>query len=354
MKAAHTHPGASMIKRISNKLTYIALLAAALHAAGASADEFETPMFSFSGFGTLGVVHSSEDQADFTSSVLKPNGAGYSHAWSADVDSLIGGQVTANFTPKLSAVLQVISEQNYDNTYRPHVEWANIKYQFTPDFSVRVGRTVLPTFLYSDTRKVAYTYPWVRPPLEVYHLLPVTADDGVDVHYHIHVGDFTNTLAGQLRQKRQQAAGRRHDQGGAGMGPFLYSSNIMPPPCTSRINRPNLTLDSVKPLFDAFRQFGPEGIALADKYDLDNKPYPVIAAGVTYDPGKWFVMAEWAHTAYPFLPWQRNRLVCQRRLSAWEVHALPHVWSGEGGQSLRSRFSCTPLLRASMPPSIRS
>ena len=188
-----------MIKRISNKLTHIALLATALlatalYAAGASADDVEAPMFSFSGFGTLGVVHSSEDQADFTSSILKPNGAGYSHAWSADVDSLIGGQVTANFTPKLSAVLQVISEQNYDNTYRPHVEWANIKYQFTPDFSVRVGRTVLPTFLFSDTRKVAYTYPWVRPPLEVYRLAPVTASDGVDVSYQMRIGDITNIL----------------------------------------------------------------------------------------------------------------------------------------------------------------
>jgi len=80
-----------MTESISNKLTHIALLATALHAAGAGAYEFEAPMFSFSGFGTLGVVHSSEDQADFTSFVLKPNGAGYSHAWSTDVDSLIGG-----------------------------------------------------------------------------------------------------------------------------------------------------------------------------------------------------------------------------------------------------------------------
>ena len=110
---------------MSHRLIHVALLTIALHAAGARAQEAETPLFSFNGFGTLGVAHSSEDKADFTSSIFKPNGAGYSHAWSADVDSLIGRQVTANFTPKLSAVLQVISEQNYDNSYRPHVEWAN-------------------------------------------------------------------------------------------------------------------------------------------------------------------------------------------------------------------------------------
>src|SRR5882672_4713402 len=124
-------------ERMACTLPLNALLAVAPY--GARAAEADAPMFSFSGFGTLGVVHSSETQADFTSSILKPNGAGHSHSWSADVDSLIAAQVSANFTPRLSAVLQVISEQHYDGTYRPHVEWANIKYQFTPDFGVRVG-----------------------------------------------------------------------------------------------------------------------------------------------------------------------------------------------------------------------
>ena len=120
----------------------------ASYASLASADDpvSTPPKFVFSGFGTLGVVHSSEDQADFTSTFFKPNGAGYSHAWSGAVDSLLAVQVVAKPTAKLSAVVQVISEQRYDGTYWPHVEWANVKYQFTPDFSVRVGRTVLPAF----------------------------------------------------------------------------------------------------------------------------------------------------------------------------------------------------------------
>src|ERR1700729_1828568 len=115
----------------------------------AASDDASASLFSFSGFGTLGVVHSSESEADFTNSTFKPNGAGFTRAWSADVDSRLGAQVMANVTSQLSAVVQVISEQLYDNTYRPHVEWANIKYQFTPEFSVRVGRTVLSSFMFS-------------------------------------------------------------------------------------------------------------------------------------------------------------------------------------------------------------
>src|SRR3984885_6655741 len=153
-------------------------------------------MFSFNGFGTIGVVHSSEHDADFTSNIFKPNGAGYSHDWSPDVDSLIGAQVIANFTPRLSAMLQVISQQNYDNSYTPHVEWANIKYQLTPEASIRVGRTVLASFLVSDTRNLGYANPWVRPPVEVYSLVPIDSSDGIDASYRWQMGELVQTFVG--------------------------------------------------------------------------------------------------------------------------------------------------------------
>ncbi len=153
---------------------------------------------------------------------FKPNGAGHSHTWSADVDSLIAGQVNANLTPQLSAVLQVIAEQNYDNSYRPHVEWANIKYQVTPEFSVRAGRTLLPTFLFSDTRKVAYAYPWVRPPLEVYRQEPITASDGVDASYQIRIGDIMNILRARLRKRRKQTYRPAGSIKWKTVGPVLY------------------------------------------------------------------------------------------------------------------------------------
>ena len=156
----------------------------------------DTSIFSFSGFGTVGLVHSSEGQADFTNSPsTKPNGAGYSRNWSGDVDSRLGLQVTADLTPQLSAVLQVLSQQRYDNTYTPRVEWANVKYAFTPDLSVRVGRIALPTFLVGEYRNVSYAVPWVRPPVQLYgHMVPITSNDGVDASYRMRLGDATNTL----------------------------------------------------------------------------------------------------------------------------------------------------------------
>jgi hypothetical protein len=249
-------------------------------------------MFSFNAFGTLGVVHSSEDNADFTSSSFKPDGAGYSHAWSADVDSRVGAQVIANITPQLSAVLQLIAEQNYANSYRPEVEWANIRYQFTPDFGVRVGRIELPLFLVSDARKVGYVNPWVRPPGEVYNVVPITNSDGIDASYRMHMGDVTSTLgaaygrfyhvdfpAGSIDVRDLRGLFSRTDYGAA-----LFNLSYV---------AAHITLSPVIPLLDDFREFGAAGEAIADRYELIGKLATIVSAGASYDPGKWFATAEW-------------------------------------------------------------
>jgi hypothetical protein len=279
---------------MSFKLTPIALLVILLYGVGARADDdASAPMFTFSGYGTLGVAHSSENKADFTSTTFKPNGAGYSHSWSADVDSLIAGQVIGNLTPQLTAVVQVISEQNYDNTYRPHVEWANIKYQLTQDSSVRAGRIVLPVFLVSDFRKVGYANPWVRTPVEVYGLLPITNSDGVDASYRVRIGELTNTVQALYGQSEPNLASGVGTLKAKDLWGVTYTGEDGAATAHITYLQTNATIDSFKPLFDGFRQFGSEGIALADKYDLSKMHLSFISLGGMYDPGGWFVTSEW-------------------------------------------------------------
>lgn len=250
-------------------------------------------MFSFNAFGTLGVVHSSENQADFTSTTSKPNGAGFSHSWSADVDSLLGAQLTANFTPQISAVLQLIAEQNFDNSYRPEVEWANIKYEFTPDFSVRVGRIELPLFLVSDFRKVGYVNPWLRPPVEVYNVEPLTNNDGVDLSYRLHFGELINTFAAAYGRTNRidfpaGASAEVHDLRG-----FIDKTEFGAALLNVSYVAAHISLQPTIPLWDAFREFGASGDAIADRYELVNKLATILSIGFSYDPGKWFAMGEW-------------------------------------------------------------
>jgi hypothetical protein len=281
------------------KLTAI-MLAWILQQSVAAADTEIAPatsMFSFGAFGTLGEVHSSEDRADFTSNVFAHDGAGYTRRWSGEVDSRIAGQITANFTPRLSAVVQVIVEQGSGNNYTPDLEWANLKYRFTPDFSVRVGRILLSTFLLSDSRNVGYANPWVRPPVETYSLVSITDSDGADVSYRMHIGNFLNSVSGTYGEAEPSlptggTATVRHL--------WLLSDTVEYGQATVHIayQYSRLTVDYLDTLFAAFRQFGPQGTALADKYDLSDKPVRFFGFGATYDPGKWFLMGEWGTTDF--------------------------------------------------------
>src|ERR1700691_1827451 len=279
------------------KLPVMALMSISISAVAADAvDSGTSPsIFSFSGFGTVGEVHSSQDSADFANSVFQPNGAGYTRSWSPEVDSLIGGQISARITPQLSAVLQVIAEQNYDGTFRPHVEWANIKYQITPDLSVRIGRVELPTFLFSDTRKVGYTYPWVRPPIEVYSLLPITASDGGGFSYRLNLGDVTNTTQGSYVQSNTPQPNNRGTALARDSANISNTTEYKALPFRVSYQHARLTIVSLDGFLDNFRMFGPQGIAIADKYDADSKPVETEVIGASYDPGHWFVISEWGH-----------------------------------------------------------
>jgi hypothetical protein len=252
-------------------------------------------MFSLSGFGTLGVVHSSDHDADFASNGFNPNGAGYSHDWSPDVDSRIGAQVVTDFTSRLSAMLQVISQQNYDATYTPHVEWANIKYELTPDASIRVGRTVLAAFLFTDTHNIGYSLPWVRPPLEVYGLVPIDTSDGINAIYTWHLGNAVQTFAGTYGSTTtEQPTGFEVDS----RRQWAISDSLEYGAATLRIAylRATLTMGGLDTLFGNFAQFGPQGVALETKYDPYRKPGDSVVIGAMYDPRDWFVAGEWGTT----------------------------------------------------------
>jgi hypothetical protein len=252
----------------------------------------------FSGYGTFGVVRSDNDRADYLADAFKPNGPGYSREWSADVDSRIGAQLSVALSPRLTAVVQVLAQQRYDNSYRPGVEWANLKYDVTPELSVRVGRVVLPAFMVTDSRRVGYANPWVRPPVEMYSLVPVATNDGMDASLRLPMLSLTNTLqvtAGGSTSKFPDASG--FDAGEARARRLLTVADTLehgPTQLRLVYGRADLTIAALAPLFDIYRQLGPAGLQIVDRYDLDGKMVDFVGVGLSHDPGEYFVMGEWA------------------------------------------------------------
>src|ERR1700689_4424534 len=143
----------SRVCRSFQSLTALVLLTVCWHPVRADVtnQDLLPSMFSLNGFGTLGVVHSSDNQADFVSNPAQPKGAGFTESWSATPDTKLGIQLNAALTDRLSAVVQVMSQYQYDGTFRPDLEWGNAKFLITPDLSVRGGRIAIPTFMVSDS-----------------------------------------------------------------------------------------------------------------------------------------------------------------------------------------------------------
>ncbi|MEW7850302.1 hypothetical protein AB2N08_16530 [Massilia aurea] len=258
------------------------------------APETAEPTWKLSGFGTLGVVHSNSKNADFSSSILRASGAGASGAWSPNVDSRLGAQLDVS-QGAWSGVLQVISEQRLDGSYQPLVEWANIKYQLTPDLAVRAGRIALPVFLGAESRKVGYTIPWVRTPVEVYGALPISSSDGVDATWR--------WSTGAVRHATQVFSGSTDQDLGNGLqidaeNILGLSHSIDYGPLTVRLSaaRARLNTAIAADLFAGLRMFGPQGQMLAERYAIVDKRVTMISAGASYDPGAWFVTAETGRT----------------------------------------------------------
>ena len=166
----------------------------ALCALAAAADAAMDDYVTFSGFGTLGAAHSDYTQADFIATVSQPRGVGYSRSWSVTPDSDLGGQANIVLSEALSGVVQVLSRDTADGNFKPTVEWANLKYDFTPDLAVRLGRILLPTYEHADIRNVGYSLPWVRVPVEITYASTATHSDGVDALYRIRTGGVTQNL----------------------------------------------------------------------------------------------------------------------------------------------------------------
>lgn len=278
--------------RLARTRHFVAIALAALAAAGAQAQSF-----SFSGYGTLGVAHSDNDQADYLIDVFKPNGPGATREWSFDVDSRVGGQVTAAFTPRFTGVVQVLVHQRHDDTYKPVVEWANLKYEVAPDFHVRAGRVVLPVFLVNDSRRIGYANVWVRPPVEVYSMVPVTNSDGADASYRVRLGELVNTAQITVGRTEARFSSSTTGSSGRAVGKSLMTlvDTIEYGHLTARLSygRADLTVNTVNEFMDLFRAFGPQGAAIADRYDLRGRKVDFFGLAASYDRSSWFVTGEW-------------------------------------------------------------
>jgi hypothetical protein len=232
------------------------------------------PMFSLAGFGTLGLLHSTQNAGDYILESNLPYGAGRSHVWEAGNYSKLAAQLNAFFSPEFSGQLQIISALEADETYLPEIEWLNIKYAFSQDVYFRVGRIGWPTFFDSGNHDVGYSYPWAHPPSEPYYLLPIQSCNGIDAIYRFGMGDARITL------KAIAGENTSHSQA------VNYSSKNMLG-IFDKVEFGNTTIQAGYQTRKTSTNNNMTG-GLDSVGEHNN-----LSLGIIYDPGSWFLMSEW-------------------------------------------------------------
>lgn len=145
--------------------------------------ENDKEKFQINGFLSAGVSEASRDISDQNIS--------FSDNASFDTDSIVGLQTTfhINDTTDVTAQLVARGSDNWDL----EADWAFIRYSPTDELSLRAGRLRLPLYLFSESLEVGFSYPWVRPPSEVY-AIPLDNYNGIDGIYNLTAGNWVHSV----------------------------------------------------------------------------------------------------------------------------------------------------------------
>lgn len=264
-------------------------LALALVVSGAQAQGQSDSMFSFSGFGTVGLTGATKDGAEY---VIPGQVHGADKTISGEVDSKLGLQGTAKFNSQFSATVQVLTKQTGKGDWTPQVEWAFAKWQATPGLAIRAGRIGAPFFAVSDFRDVGYANTWLRPPIDVYGQVPVSHFDGADVNWTTQVAGKSVSLqafGGEASSYVRQTKLEIKKMVGINATVELADGlNLRVGHAQGKLTAHSATVNS---LVGALRQT--PFASVGNEIDATDKDASFSGVGLTYDEGQWVVAAEY-------------------------------------------------------------
>ncbi len=261
----------------------------------------------FSGFASIGAGKLSDDTLEFMDYT--------GDEWSMDSDSALALQAIMQTGDRWSVTGQVLAKGftfGEYSPYEPQLEWLFVSYEITPELRVRGGRLRLPYFVYSESLEIGYSYPWVRPPIEMYanFLEPFANFDGIDLTLQKQMGDFDNEFKIFGGSAKKEYRGRDVNiEKTAGFAvlsrwdefTFRYCYNwnrmsIYDPNLQYPIDMYHQVEEVANSLhFDGAEIFGD----IADTLRLDSKVYQYHGLGAQWEHDAWTVIAERLTTQGP-------------------------------------------------------
>ena len=138
------------------------LLASSMSQAEVSLNE----NWSFSGYGTLGVLYNNDLDARYYRD-LNQRFSNFGRA-SYEPDTRMGLQLSYRPGPSFSAEVQTLTRYGLSNRFQTKVFSALLRWNLPGQWKVRAGVVPLESFYRTDSIHVGYAYLWARPPAEMY------------------------------------------------------------------------------------------------------------------------------------------------------------------------------------------
>lgn len=285
---------------MSPRISLLALaIAAALPSVASAVD------FSYNGFSTAAYSQTDTDQAQVGYSG-QPEGIDSSGT--LGFDSKLGMQLTAKLNDTFSATVQGVAYTDLTSTWEPHLDWAYVRAQWTPNLSARAGLLRTPLFMFSDSIFIGYSNVWLRAPLEIYNQSPVFQLRGAELNWRRSVGPVTLGLqpyfgASYVDTKYRDAvtgATTRttlHAKGWTGLVVTAERGSLALRGTYSRMEI-DTDIPAVQPLIDALSSipsaFCAGCASVAEGMHLKGAKYRNWALGAQYDDGTNVTIVEYA------------------------------------------------------------
>lgn len=153
--------------------------------------------FTLTGFGTVGYAVTDSDDLQYLRYIDERG--------TFKVDSLLGVQAEARFSPRWSATVQAVASapRDSDEGVEAEIRWAFVGFRPSNEWLVRLGRLRPPVFLYTQNAEVGVTYDVLRLPAELYALIPVYDVNGIALNRTWNWGADTEVNAEAYWGKRE-------------------------------------------------------------------------------------------------------------------------------------------------------
>ncbi len=259
------------------------------------------PAVKVSGFGTIGASYNPSREFDFVRDLLQASGVGYSKRVDFGIDSRLGLQISAKASDQIELTGQVVSRRAL-HQFKPELTWAYMKYMPTDELDLRIGRLGFDVYPLADSRNVAYSYIWVRPPVDYFGNLIINYIDGVDAVYHYPFGNFTGKLKVFTGQAKEETSTNTPDQVFSLKGSKIAGAHIelQSQNWLGRIGYTELVFANEFPNFESILlalrspmmgMIAPNAPQLAQQLQFKDKKMRYFAAGLVYDNGP--LQAQW-------------------------------------------------------------